>query len=499
MTLKVMRPDDAVPAAVSASVRHPCRFSFWLAAAVAACAPADAQAEALTLRQVLEVGLPASRTLERADRQVARDAALLRLNRTLLMPRLNLIGLGSYTQVGTSVGVLTNLPTLGDLSLSLENDGYAVLRNSFGNAGVVLEADLLPLRQLALIGASRDQQESSRAARRESERQARFELVRSYRQLQLGQALLPVWRAALAASTALERDAEAFLRRGLAARIDVLRARALRASDEQGLAQVGAQIEAERETLAVLLDRPVATPLEAADPIEEQAAWPDDLPTTLRQALDGRPLLASLRLQQQAQRQQARAARAALYPSLQLVAGGGFSGDQLSVPVQQNGGRVDGPVPLPLPTLASSGSAAGSFYNWGVALMLRQPLWDGGRAQAGALVAERDADLLRADEDLARQRIRQEVSRAWSDLQAAPTSIRAGREAVSAGERSVRDARLRYRALIEPITEVLLVERDLQGARAALLTTLTRAAIDRAVLERETGRIEGEPTQPTAP
>ena len=53
-----------------------------------------------------------------------------------------------------------------------------------------------------------------------------------------------------------------------------------------------------------------------------------------------------------------------------------------------------------------------------------------------------------------------EVSRAWSDLQAAPLSIRAGREAVSAGERSVRDARLRYRAMVEPITEVLLVERE---------------------------------------
>ena len=58
---------------------------------------------------------------------------------------------------------------------------------------------------------------------------------------------------------------------------------------------------------------------------------------------------------------------------------------------------------------------------------------------------------------------------------------------MSAGERSVRDARLRYRAQVEPITEVLLVERDLQVARAALLSTLTRQAIDRAVLERETG------------
>lgn len=488
-------------ATLSASV-PPCRpwGGVWpslgrgaLALALIAGAASAGGAEPLSLQQVLERGLPRSVQLERADRQLQRDSALVGLNRSLLMPQLNVVGLGSYTQVGTSVGVLTNLPTLGDLSLSLENDGYAVLRNSFGNVGVVLEADLLPLRQLALIDSSRSQRDSSRVARQESERQARFQLVRSYRQLQLAQALLPVWQAALTSSRAIERDSEAFLRRGLAARIDVMRARSLRASDEQGLAQVQAQIAGERESLATLLQRPPATPLEASDPIEEQPPWPADLPTTLSQALEGRPLLEALKLQQRAQRQQARAARAGLYPSLSLLAGAGYSGDQLSVPVLQKGGRIDGPVPLPLPSLEQSGYAAGSFYNWGVALLLRQPLWDGGRAEAGAAVAERDADLLRADEDVARERIREEVSRAWSDLQAAPLSIRAGREAVSAGERSVRDARLRYRAQVEPITEVLLVERDLQAARAALLTTLTRQAIQRAVLERETGQT-GEPS-----
>jgi outer membrane protein TolC len=450
--------------------------------------PPAAGAESLSLRQVLEEGLGTSPQLERADRQLARDEAIVSLNRSLLLPQLDLVGLGSYTQVGTSVGVLTNLPTLGDLSLSLQNDGYAVLRNSFGNVGLVLGADLLPLRQFALIDASRSQRQSSRASRQESQRQVRFDLVSTYRQLQLAQALLPVWRSALAASTAIENDARAFLRRGLAARIDLLRARSLRAADLQGVAQAEAQLEGTREQLATLLGRPAAGPLEAADPLEEQPLWPADLATSVRRATEGRPLLEALRQQENAQRQQARAARAALYPSLKLVAGAGYSGDQLSVPVQRQGGSIDGaPVPLPLPTLEQSGYAAGSFYNWGVALLLRQPLWDGGRAGAGATVADREADLLRADEDVARQRIRREVSRAWSDLQAAPATIAAGREAVATGERAVRDARLRYRAMVEPITEVLLVERDLQVARATLLTALTRQALDRAVLERETG------------
>ncbi len=447
----------------------------------------------LSLSQVLDQGLAVSLRLVRADRQLARDGAVTALNRSLLRPELNLIGLGSYTQVGTSVGVLTNLPTLGDLTLSLQQNGYAVLRNSFGNAGVVLNANLLPLRQLAEVAASSSQEAASRASRLESERQVRFELISTYRQLQLSQALVPVWQAALQASTALEADVQAIHRRGLAAQIDLLRSRALQAADRQGLAEVEAQLLAQRQQLATLLDLPLAAGPLAADPIEEQPLWPLNLQDSVEHALRGRPLLEALRLQQQSQRSQARAARALLYPSLNLVAGAGYSGDQLSVPALQQAGRLSGSQSLPLPNLEQSGAASGSFYNWGAALLLRQPLWDGGRSASSAAVAERQGDLLQADEDLARQQIRQDVSRAWASLQGSATVIAAAREAVIAQQRALGDARLRYRAQVDPLTEVLLVQRDLQASRASLLTALTRQAIDWAVLERETGGANASP------
>ena len=441
----------------------------------------------LSLSQVLQEGLAVSRQLVRADRQVARDAALTAFNRSLLLPELNLIGLASYTQVGTSVGVLTNLPTLGDITLSLQQNGYAVLRNSFGNAGVVLDFNLLPLRQLAEVAASRSQEGASRASRLESERQARFQLTSTYRQLQLSQALVPVWQSALQASTALEADVQAIHRRGLAAQIDLLRSRALRAADRQGLAEVQAQLLAQQQQLATLMELPVGAAPLAADPIESRPAWSLNLQDSLELALRERPLLEALRGQRQAQRSQARAARALLYPSLSLVAGAGYSGDQLSAPSLQQGGRLNGPVTLPLPNLEQSGAAAGSFYNWGAALLLRQPLWDGGRSSSSAAVAEHQADLLQADEDLARQQIRQDVSRAWASLQGSAAAIDAAREAVTAQQRALVDARLRYRAQVDPLTEVLLVQRDLQASQAALLTVLTRQALDWALLERETG------------
>ena len=109
-----------------------------------------------------------------------------------------------------------------------------------------------------------------------------------------------------------------------------------------------------------------------------------------------------------------------------------------------NGGRLEGSVgSLGLPNVQQSGVAAGSFYNWGAALLLRQPLYDGGRAHSGAAVAERERDLLVADTNLARRRIRDTVSASWSSLQYSDTALNAARAEVVAGERALRDAQLR--------------------------------------------------------
>ena len=307
-------------------------------------APRPATAQTLSLEQVLHQALPTSLRTERARRQLQRDGALVQLNQAQLLPRLNLVGLASYTGVNTSVGLLTNLPTLGDLSFSLPPNGYAELRNSFANLGVLLDADLLPLGRLALLRASREQQRSSAATLDESERQARFELVNGYRQLQLSQALLPVWTQALEGSTALERTVASFLNRGLAARLDLERARALRAADQTGLQQIQARLLADREQLAALMGLASGQELRAADPILEQPPWPLDLAATLEASLRQRPLLEALRRQQQAQAQEARAARASLLPSLALVAGFGYSGNRLAVPVLRQGGSLGGGV-----------------------------------------------------------------------------------------------------------------------------------------------------------
>jgi outer membrane protein TolC len=166
------------------------------------------RAAPLTLAEVLERGMPASVDLERSRREVESSAAAERFSRSLRLPRLDLVGSASGTQVGTSIGVVTNLPTFGDHSLGLGQNGYAVLQSFFAGGGVVFSANLLPISEGWQVAAALSGRLAAGRQLSENERQVRFELESTYRELQLRQALLPVWETALRASTALERDVE---------------------------------------------------------------------------------------------------------------------------------------------------------------------------------------------------------------------------------------------------------------------------------------------------
>ena len=71
---------------------------------------------------------------------------------------------------------------------------------------------------------------------------------------------------------------------------------------------------------------------------------------------------------------------------------------------------------------------------------------------------------------------------------AAPQST-AARAAIVAGERSVQDGLLRYRAGLTPLTELLVAQRNLQIARAAEASAIYRWNLSRAALELETGLV----------
>ena len=444
----------------------------------------------LSLQRAIALGMGRSLALRNSSLVLDESRALQGLARARFMPKLDVVGLGTYGQVGTDVGFISNLPAIGDLNFDLGGDGYAVVQNTFVNVGLALTLPLIdfgrgPLQQAARAGVQAAQAEQS-----EQQRRTRFAIQSSYFNAQLAEALIPVWESALEVSTRLLSDARAIRREGLAARIDTLQAEALVETDRQGLAEARSQREIALSALARNLNLPAGQAVNVAEPLRPLPAWPLSLSASLAKALaQDRPALEALEQQRRAQQAQVQVARAGALPQVGLLLGGGINGDWLNVPVLNTTPRVgvNGNQGPDLPTLSSSGSASGSFYDWGAVISLRQPLFDGGLTRESVALARRRAEQGEVAIELARQTITQQVETFFANHQSSGPQMRAAAAAAAAGAEAVRDALLRYRAGVAPITELLIAQRNLQAARSAEAAAIHRWNITRVGLELETG------------
>ena len=485
------RPGDATPTGMAAPL---------VAASLTSTAPAAPQR--LSLQQALEIGLNRSLSLRGSTLAVQEGQALVSLARSRFLPRLDLVGLGTYGQVGTSVGFISNLSSIGDLNVAIGDNGYAVVQNTFLNLGLALNLPLLDFGRGPLQQAARSDLQAARADLSEQERRSRFDIISAYLTAQLADAQIPVWQRSIELSSTLLRDVNAIRRRGLAARIDSFQAEALLQTDRQGLAEARAQREIARSALARALNLAPEAQVDPGDPLLPWSGWPLALEPTLQRALEQRPALQALQQQRQAQLARVQLARASRLPSVGLLVGGGFSGDWLNLPVLSNsptlnvngGGSQAG---MDLPGINTPGSASGSFYDWGAVISLRQPLFDGGQSRAATELAQRRAQQGELAIEQARQAIVQNVQTWFAGHQAAADQMRAARAAARAGDESVRDALLRYRAGIAPITELLLAQRNLQVSRSAEAAAIHRWNLSRAGLELETGLVAEPLSSPT--
>jgi len=444
----------------------------------------------LSLDQAIALGMGRSLALRNSSLALAESRAVQGLARARFMPKLDLVGLGTYAQVGTDVGFISNLPAIGDLNFDLGGDGYAVVQNTFVNVGLALTMPLIDFGRGPLQQAARAGVQAAEAEQREQQRRTRFAIQSAYLNAQLAEALIPVWESALQVSTRLLSDARAIRREGLAARIDTLQAEALVETDRQGLAEAQSQRQVALSALARNLNLPPEQALSLSEPLRPLPAWPMSLAASLAQALaEDRPALEALEQQRRAQQAQVKVARAGALPQVGLLLGGGINGDWLNVPVLNTTPQVgvNGNKSPDLPTLSSSGNASGSFYDWGAVISLRQPLFDGGLTRESVALARRRAEQGEVALELARQTITQQVETFYATHQASGPQMRAAAAAAAAGSEAVRDALLRYRAGVAPITELLIAQRNLQAARSAEAAAIHRWNISRAGLELETG------------
>jgi outer membrane protein TolC len=297
-------------------------------------------------------------------------------------------------------------------------------------------------------------------------------------------------------SRQLLRDVNAIRREGLAPRIDTYQAEALLQADLQGLAEAQAQHEIALSGLARVLNLAAESRVEPADPLQTDPAWGHSLGDSLSKAVEQRPALESLSKLQQAQQANVQLARAGRLPSVGLLVGGGISGNWLNVPnlsatpsVSSSSGSGSG-AGVTLPTVNTSGSASGSFVDWGAAISVRQPIFDGGLSRESIALAQRRAAQAEIALQQAQQAIIQNVETWFATHRAAAAQTAATRAAIVAGERSVQDALLRYRAGLSSLTELLVAQRNLQVARSAEALAIYRWNLSRAGLELETGLVD---------
>ena len=443
----------------------------------------------LSRAQALELGLGGSLSLRAQELTVEENQALVGLARSRFRPKLDLVALGTFAQVKTDVGFISNLPTIGDLNLNLGADSSALINNTFVNLGLILTMPLVDFGRGPLQQAAQADLQAARAAQAEQQRRSRFDILSRYLAAQLSAAQIPVWESSLSVSRRVLSDVNAIRRVGLAPRIDTFQAEALLQSDLQGLAEAQAQHDIALSALARVLNLPAETRVEAGDPLQPDPAWSPSLSDSINQALEQRPALESLIQLQQAQRARVQLARAGRLPSVGLLVGGGVSGNWLDIPNQSatpnisasNGANVT------LPTFSTSGSASGSFTDWGAAITVRQPLYDGGLTRESIALAQRRAAQTEITVQQTQQAIIQSVETWFATHRAAASQTRAARAAITAGERSVQDALLRYRAGLSPLTELLIAQRNLQVARSAETSAIYRWNLSRAGLELETG------------
>ena len=448
----------------------------------------------LSRQQALELGLGASLSLRSHVLKVEENQALVGLARTRFLPKLDLVALGTFAQVNTDIGFISNLPTIGDLSLNLGADGSALINNTFVNLGLILRMPLLDFGRSPLKQAAQADLQAARAEQEEQQRRARFEILSRYLSAQLSAAQIPVWESSLALSRQLLRDVNAIRREGLAPRIDTYQAEALLQADLQGLAEAQAQHEIALSGLARVLNLAAESRVEPADPLQTDPAWGHSLGDSLSKAVEQRPALESLSKLQQAQQANVQLARAGRLPSVGLLVGGGISGNWLNVPnlsttpsVSSSSGSGAG---VTLPTVKTSGSASGSFVDWGAAISVRQPIFDGGLSRESIALAQRRAAQAEIALQQAQQAIIQNVETWFATHRAAAAQTAAARAAIVAGERSVQDALLRYRAGLSSLTELLVAQRNLQVARSAEALAIYRWNLSRAGLELETGLVD---------
>ncbi|MFZ9318386.1 MAG: TolC family protein [Vulcanococcus sp.] len=468
--------------------------------------PNPAQLEAgrvqgLSLMEALGIGFANNPQLQAQRLQVAAALDQLQARLGTYWPRISAVASGntgqssSYNVAPVGNGNLGLGPLFspgGAFYVPSGGEAYFNQASTAGAVGLELDYALIDFARTPAVQAARANLERERQRYGNQLRQLQLQISEAYYQLQQADQNVRIQDAAVRNDLLILQDALDLKLAGLVPRLDVLRRRAIEASDQEALIQAMADRAIARRRLAVVLNLPAEINPSASDPIAVMPSWPLNLEQSLLAAYRGNPELETILAVQTALARQRDVTAAQLLPRLALFAGGGSYGqnvNQFNV-TASNGGCCGSAV---IPTLNSSG------YDWAVGLSLRWLLFDAGTTSGEARALQRRVEAAGQDYAATRNAIRLRLESAFFNHEASLAKLSSARRGVAAALEAFRDVRLRYQTGLSSELDLSVTQERLISSLVQRLNATVGVNISYAQLLRELLPVPRDPAAPLNP
>ena len=438
----------------------------------------------LSLEQALAIAFANSASLQAQRQQVAAALARFQASMGSYWPTISAFANGGYEGSRSTTtsnkpndnlgfgplfapnGLLTpgpngtSIPTAGPFYVPNGGSVAATSGESGLEGGLQLNYALLDFARTPTVRAARASLEQQRNTYANQLRSLQLQVSEAYYSLQQNEQLVRVYDANLRNDMVILQDTLDLKQAGLVPRLDVLRRRAIQASDEETLIQALADRAVARRQLAMTLNLPPQVTPNASDPIVVQPRWPLDLEASLLAAYRGNPELEAILATRRALAEQSRATASGLLPRLSLFASAGGSGAQTSLrDFTLGGGGCCGSTALPLSTT--------SGWDWSVGLSFTWLLFDAGATAGQARALTNQAAATDQQYAASRNDIRLRLEQAFFNHEASLAKLSSARRGVAAALEAFRDVRLRYLTGLDS-------ELNLSNTQDRLINSLVR-------------------------
>ena len=371
-------------------------------------------------------------------------------------------------------------PTNGPFYTPAGGGAYFNGTDNFGEAGLEIDYALIDFARTPLVQAARASLEQQRNRYGNQLRRLQLDVSEAYYGLQRADQNVRIQDAAVQNDLVILQDTLDMQIAGLVPRLDVMRRRAIEASDQEVLIQAMADRAIARRRLAVVLNlNPEITP-SASDPIVPMPDWPLDLEASLLAAYRGNPELEAILAAREALAKRSDAVAAQLLPKLSLFGNAGTYGinEQMYNVIPKNGGCCG---------TAVNNVFNNSGYDWALGLSVRWLLFDAGTTSGQALALDRLAAASAQDYAAMRNAIRLRLESAFFNHEASLAKLASARRGVASAIEAFRDVRLRYQTGLSSeldlsITQERLISSLVQRLEAAVDVNITYAQLLRELL-----------------